>query len=89
MSHEMDTNVTQPLYISNNLTMFMTVMNTSTTSHLTIQIKSGCETIVSVINPGSTSNFVVKEVDEIFYSCLPVQEKCDVERQLFWTRLFP
>ncbi|MDZ3952421.1 hypothetical protein U0X36_05620 [Bacillus thuringiensis] len=73
--------VTRPLYIATNVTIFMTVMNTSTTSNLTIQIKSGCETIVSVIHPGSTGNFVVREVEEILYSCLPEQENCDQEQE--------
>ncbi|MGI8363326.1 hypothetical protein [Bacillus cereus] len=73
--------VTNPSFIAPNMTMFMTVMNTSTTCNLIIKVNAGCGDTTLIIKPGSTGNFYVREIDEILYSCTPLQKECDPEQE--------
>ncbi|KAB2419669.1 MULTISPECIES: hypothetical protein [Bacillus cereus group] len=68
--------ITQPTFLAPNLTIFLTVMNSSTTCNVIIKVKSGCEETNLVIEPGSTGNFYVKGVTELLYSCESADKDC-------------
>ncbi|HFJ9287444.1 TPA: hypothetical protein ACGW44_005485 [Bacillus toyonensis] len=68
--------VTKPSFLASNLTMFLTVMNSSTTSTISIVVKSGCSEIKLKIELGSTGNFYVKQVTKLLYRFEDIEKPC-------------